>query len=84
MKGTNGSKASANGVGTTCRLKLTFADRGVFHSVSVNIPAARLNEYERLVDLLREEPSVTRQLYVDWRRLVSAAVDEDGTAPAQG
>ena len=68
---------ATNGAADTCRLKLVFADRGVFHSVWVSIPAARLSEYERLVDLLREEPSVTRQLYVDWRRLVSAAVDDE-------
>ena len=76
MSGANGTNGRANGA-ATCRLKLVFADRWVFHSVKVNIPAARLNDYDRLVDLLREEPSVTRQLYVDWRRLVSAAVDED-------
>jgi hypothetical protein len=65
---------SSNGDGALCRVKLVFADEGAFHSVTVTVPADRLEEYERLVDLLREEPSVTRQLYVDLRRLVSAAV----------
>ena len=32
----------------------------------------RLDDYERLIDLLREEPSVTRGVYVDLDRLVSA------------
>jgi hypothetical protein len=66
--------------GATCRVKLVFADRGVFHSVWVAVPAASLKDYDRLVDLLREEPSVTRQLYVDLRRLVTAAVEEDEVA----
>jgi hypothetical protein len=43
----------------------------------VTLSAERLDHYERLVDVLREEPSVTRQLYVDMRRLVSATVVED-------
>ena len=63
----------------TCRVRLVFADAGNFHDVTVTVPAERLERYERLVDMLREEPSVTRQLYVDMRRLVSASlVEEDG------
>jgi hypothetical protein len=64
-----------------CRVQLIFADQGFFHAVTVSLPADRVGDYDRLVDLLREEPSVTRQLYVDMRRLVSAAVVE---APAGG
>lgn len=60
--------------GATCQVKLVFADEGTFHSVIVTLPAERVEEYDRLVDLLREEPTVTRQLYVDMRRLVSATV----------
>lgn len=59
------------------RVRLTFADEGEFHSVTVIVPASRFDEYERLVDLLREEPSVTRHLYVDMRRLVTAVVEEE-------
>jgi hypothetical protein len=62
--------------GATCRVRLVFADDGAFHAVTVNVPVDRFHEYDRLVDLLREEPSVTRQLYVDLRRLVSAAIVE--------
>lgn len=57
-----------------CQVQLVFADEGTFHSVTVTLPADRLDAYERLVDLLREEPTVTRQLYVDMRRLVSASL----------
>jgi hypothetical protein len=56
------------------RVRLVFADEGTFHAETVVIPAERLDEYERLIDLLREDPDVTRQMYVDLRRLVSAYV----------
>jgi hypothetical protein len=63
------------------KVRLVFADQGKFHEVLASVPAAALEEYERLVDLLREEPAVTRQLYIDMRRLVSATVvEEEGGA----
>lgn len=61
----------------TTAVRLVFADEGDFHTETVRIPADKLGQYERLVDLLREEPSVTRRLYVDMRRLVSAYVAGD-------
>ena len=60
--------------GQTVRVRLVFADQGTFHAETVNVPHELLGRYDRLVDLLREEESVTRQLYVDMGRLVSAAV----------
>lgn len=57
-----------------CTIRLVFADEGTFHAESVRVPAARVDDYDRLVDLLQEELSVTRQLFVDMRRLVSASV----------
>lgn len=56
------------------QVRLLFADEGTFHSVTIDVAADRLGEYERLIDLLREEPSVTKEVYVDMRRLVSASV----------
>lgn len=61
----------------TTRVRLVFADEGTFHDVTVNVPVDQLKNHERLIDLLREEPSVTRQMYVDLRRLVSAYVVGD-------
>jgi hypothetical protein len=58
----------------TTSVRLVFADEGTFHAETIQVPLDKLGEYERLVDLLREEPSVTRQLFVDMRRLVSASV----------
>jgi hypothetical protein len=62
---------------STTTVRLVFADEGTFHSESVQVPTGKLGEYERLVDLLREEPSVTRQMYVDMKRLVAAYVADD-------
>lgn len=58
----------------TTSVRLIFADEGTFHRETVQVPIDKLGEHERLVDLLREEPSVTRQMYVDMKRLVSAYV----------
>ncbi len=65
--------------GQTVRVRLVFADQGTFHAETVQVPLDMLGRYDRLVDLLREEEAVTRQLYVDMGRLVSAHVEgEDG------
>ena len=63
--------------GQTVRVRLVFADQGTFHNETVHVPLDMLGRYDRLVDLLREEESVTRQLYVDMGRLVSAYVEAD-------
>lgn len=62
---------------TTTAIRLVFADQGTFHAETVHVPVDKLAGYERLVDLLREEESVTRQMYVDMSRLVSAYVVGD-------
>jgi len=64
--------------GPTVPVRLVFADQGTFHAETVHVPLAVLDQYDRLVDLLREEESVTRQMYVDMDRLVSAYVVNDG------
>ena len=63
--------------GQTVRVRLVFADQGTFHNETVQVPVDMLGRYDRLVDLLREEESVTRSLYVDMARLVSAYVEAD-------
>jgi hypothetical protein len=60
--------------GSTVPVRLVFADQGAFHAETVHVPAEAVERYERLVDLLREEESVTRNMYVDMGRLVSAYV----------
>lgn len=63
--------------GQTVRVRLVFADQGTFHAETVHVPVDMLDRYDRLVDLLREEETVTRQLFVDMGRLVSAYVESD-------
>ena len=60
------------------RVRLVFADEGSFHTETISVPVGIIESYDRLIDMLREEPSVTRSLFVDLRRLVSASVlDQD-------
>ena len=61
----------------TVPVRLVFADQGTFHAEMVHVPADVLGRYDRLIDLLREEEGVTRQMYVDLQRLVSAYVVAD-------
>lgn len=59
---------------TRTHVKLVFADRGAFHDVVVQVPSDVLSRHERIIDALREEPSITGAIYVDLRRLVAAYV----------
>lgn len=59
---------------TRIAVRLVFADRGAFHDVELQLPADTLARHERIIDALREEPSITNELYVDLRRLVAAYV----------
>ena len=56
-------------------VRLVFAESGAFHTLLVYIPASVFERYDRLIDVLREEPAVTGDVYVDPRRLVAAYVD---------
>lgn len=60
----------------TVAVRLVFADEGTYHAETLRVPADRVAQYDRLIDMLREDPEVTRRIYVDLRRLVSAAVVE--------
>lgn len=59
-------------------VKLIFADRGAFHDLIVHMPPEVLARHERIIDALREEPSVTAEVYIDMRRLVAAHVLAEG------
>lgn len=64
--------------GPTVPVRLVFADQGTFHAETVHVPLSVISQYDRLIDMLREDESVTRQVYLDLGRLVSAFVVEDG------
>lgn len=61
-------------------VRLVFVDRGSFHDLVVRLPADVLGRYERLIDALREEPSITGEIYVDPRRLVAAYIETEAGA----
>lgn len=60
----------------TTKVRLLFADDGDFHHETVEIPAAAVKKYDRLIDCLREDESVLKRLFVDVDRLVSATIDD--------
>jgi hypothetical protein len=63
---------------TRVPVQLVFADRGAFRDVVVQLPAEVLSRHERIIDALREEPSITGEIYVDLRRLVAAYLMPNG------
>ena len=63
---------------TRVPVQLVFADRGAFRDVVVQLPAEVLSRHERIIDALREEPSITGEIYVDLRRLVAAYLVPNG------
>jgi hypothetical protein len=65
--------ARANG---RARVRLLLADEGAFHQETVSIPRAALDGYDRLIDCLREDPAVLKEVYVDVARLAAAWLEE--------
>ena len=57
-------------------VRLVFADSGAFHELVVKLPVDVLSRYERIIDALREDQSITAEIYVDPRRLVAAFREE--------
>lgn len=54
------------------RVRVLYAERGGYHSEVLSVPGAGLNDHERLIDFIREDPAVARECYVDAARLCSA------------
>lgn len=67
----------------TRTVRLLFVDDGSYHHERIRVPAAAVERYERLIDCLREDPSVLRRTYVDVERLCSASVVEDDGDPEE-
>jgi hypothetical protein len=60
------------------KIQLLFVDDGSFHHEEVEIPAAAMDGYDRLIDCLREDPAVLKRLHVDVSRLCSAELASEG------
>lgn len=59
------------------RIRLLFVDEGSYHHEVIRVPAEAVARYERLIDLLQEEPEVLRRTFVDLDRLCAAHLVED-------
>lgn len=59
-------------------VRLLFVEDGAYHEETVELPRADFDQYERLIDWLREDPGVLKRLHVDVERLCSAALVEVG------
>jgi len=57
-------------------LRLLFVDDGSYHHETVTVPSDSVDEYERLIDFVREDEAVLKRLHVDVKRLVSVYVSE--------
>ena len=58
------------------KVRLVFVDQGEYHREEVRLSADLLDGYDRLIDCLREEPEVLKQIYVDVGRLCAAYLVE--------
>ena len=59
------------------RIRLLFVDYGSYQHEDVSVPGDVVARYERLIDCLREDPDVLRQLHVDVTRLCAAWLVDD-------
>ena len=56
----------------TVKVRLLFVDDGSFHHEEVRVPEEALAGYDRLIDCLREDPSVLKRVHLDVERLCAA------------
>jgi len=61
--------AAPGAVGARTKVRLLFVDEGQFHNVDLSVPTEILDRYDRLIDALREDDAVLREMYVDVARL---------------
>ena len=54
------------------KIRLLFVDDGQYHHEDLSVPSELLGRYERLIDCLREDEAVLREMYVDVARLCAA------------
>jgi hypothetical protein len=62
--------------GKPVTIRILFADEGTFHHEDMELPASVIEEYDRLIDGLREDPGVLKRVHLDLRRLVAAWVED--------
>ena len=61
------------------RIRVLFVDGGASHQETLSLPRELVERYDRLIDGLREDPAVLKQVYIDVDRLAAAwLVEEEG------
>ena len=58
-------------------IRLLFVDDGEYHDETVEVPGKGIDDYDRLIDFLREDADVLKHLHVDMDRLCAAYRVED-------
>ena len=57
-------------------IRILLADEGTFHHEDMKLPVSVVEDYDRLIDGLREDPGVLKRVHLDLRRLVAAWVED--------
>ena len=57
-------------------VRLLFVDDGAYHYEEISVEEELLATYDRLIDVLREEPAVLKRIHIDLSRLCSAQILE--------
>ena len=62
------------------RIRVLYAGRGGYHAEVISVPAGGMEEHDRLIDFIREDPAVAAECHIDAARLCSAQIvgDEEG------
>jgi hypothetical protein len=59
------------------KVRLLFVDQGSYHHETVELPEGSLDDHERLIDWVREDPRVLKRVFVDVSRLCAAYLVDD-------
>ncbi len=60
------------------RVRLLFVDDGEYHRETIAVASGALEGYERIIDALREEPAILKDVWIDVDRLCAAYRVENG------
>ena len=64
------------------QVRVLYAGRGGYHTEVISVPGGGMEEHERLIDFIREDPAVAAECYIDAARLCSAQlVEEEADQP---
>jgi hypothetical protein len=63
--------------GKMIKVRVLFADSGAFHHEDLAVPESVAQDYDRLIDGLREDPEALKRAYLDLGRLCAAWLLED-------